>query len=109
MKKLRWQLIIIVVSLIAIGVLLIAQQPASLPGVQPVVKPLTGGVYAEALIGSFGRLNPLLDYYNLVDQDVDSLLFSSLIRYDSRGLPYGDLVDSWGISQDGTVYNFTIK
>ena len=109
MKKLRWQLLIVVVSLIAIGVLLIAQQPASLPGVQPVIEPLTGGVYSEALIGSLGRLNPLLDYYNSVDQDVDRLLFSSLIRHDNQGIPHGDLAENWGISQDGTVYNFSIK
>lgn len=109
MKKLRWQLLIVVVSLIAIGILLIAQQPASLPGVQPVIEPLTGGVYSEALIGSIGRLNPLLDYYNSVDQDIDRLLFSSLIKYDNQGIPHGDLAENWGISQDGTVYNFSIN
>jgi peptide/nickel transport system substrate-binding protein len=69
----------------------------------------TGGVYAEGLIGSMLRLNPLLDYYNNVDRDVDHLLFSGLVRFDDRGFPVGDLADSWGISQDGTVYNFSIR
>jgi peptide/nickel transport system substrate-binding protein len=77
-----------------------------LPGIAPVVEPATGGVYTEALVGSFGRLNPVLDYYNQVDYDVDRLIFSSLVRFDSHGLPYGDLAKDWGISQDGTVYNF---
>lgn len=109
MKKLRWQILIVVLALIAIGVLLIGQQPTILPGVEPVIDPTTGGLYTEALIGEMSRLNPLLDYYNLVDQDVDYLLYSSLIKYDARGIPSGDLAESWGISQDGTVYNISIN
>jgi peptide/nickel transport system substrate-binding protein len=109
MKKLRWQILIVVLALIAIGILLIGQQPTILPGVEPVIEATTGGIYTEALIGELSRLNPLFDYYNSVDQDVDRLLYSSLIKYDDRGIPYGDLADSWGISQDGTVYNISIK
>lgn len=109
MKQLRWQIIIVVLGLIAIGVLLISQQPAILPGVESVFEPETGGLYSEALIGEMGRLNPLLDYFNPVDQDVNRLLFSSLIRFDDRGLPIEDLADSWGISQDGFVYNVSIR
>jgi len=109
MKQLRWQIIIVVLGLIAIGILLISQQSTILPGIEPVFEPETGGLYSEALIGEMGRLNPLLDFYNPVDQDVNRLLYSSLIRFDDRGLPFGDLADSWGISQDGLVYNISIK
>lgn len=109
MKKLRWQILIVIVALIAIGILLLGQQPTILPGVDPVIEPATGGVYSEALVGQLGRLNPLLDYYNQADQDVDRLLYSSLIRFDDRGIPKGDLADSWGISLDGTVYNFSLR
>ncbi len=109
MKRLRWQLLVVVLALVAIGFLLLGQQPTLLPGIVPVVEPAAGGVYTEALVGSFGRLNPVLDYYNQVDYDVDRLIFSSLVRFDSHGLPYGDLAQDWGISQDGTVYNFGIR
>jgi peptide/nickel transport system substrate-binding protein len=113
MKKLRWQLLIVVVALVAIGVLLLSQQSSTvLPGVgnvQPTPQPVKGGSYSEALIGSFGRLNPLLDQYNSVDRDVDQLLFSGLMRFDDRGSPHPDLADSWGVSQDGSVYNFSIR
>jgi len=109
MKILRWQILIVVIALIAIGIILIGYQPTILPGVEPVIEPTSGGLYTEALIGSLGRLNPLLDFYNQVDQDVDRLIYSSLIKYDDRGIPWGDLADSWGISQDGTVYNFSIR
>ena len=109
MKRLRWQLLVVLLALAAIGVLLVSQKPATLPGIVPVIEPTQGGVYKEALVGSLGRLNPLLDTFNGVDHDVNHLIFSGLIRFDDRGLPQGDLAETWGISQDGTVYNFSLR
>ncbi len=60
-------------------------------------------------MGSFGRLNPLLDLNNPADRNVDRLLFSGLIRFDSQGIPQPDLAESWGISADGTIYNVTLR
>lgn len=108
MRKLIWQIVIVVVALAAIAFLLLRQQPALLP-VTPEVKPSTGGVYSEALIGSFNRLNPVLDYANPVDQDIGRLIFSSLLRFDDRGLPVNDLVESMGISQSGQNYNISLR
>ena len=68
-----------------------------------------GGIYTEAMVGSVQRLNPLLDSENQVDQDVDRLIFSGLVRFDSRGIAQPDLADSWNVSQDGTIYNFVLK
>jgi len=51
----------------------------------------------------------LLDWNNTADRDVDSLLFSGLVRFDERGLPQADLAEAWGVSQDGSIYNFTIR
>ncbi|MCD6400727.1 MAG: peptide ABC transporter substrate-binding protein [Anaerolineales bacterium] len=108
MKRLRWQLLIVFLALIAIALLLIGQQPViSPPAIAP--QPIEGGTYTEGLIGSFLRLNPLLDNSNLPDRDVDRLIFSSLVRYDDRGLPQGDLAESWGISQDAKIYNFSLR
>ncbi len=109
MKKLRWQLFVVAIALVAIAVLLLSQQPELLPGSDPEIEPVTGGAYTEALLGSFGRLNPLLDYFNPADRDIDRLIFSSLVKFDYRGLPEGDLSDTWGVSQDGKVYNFSIR
>jgi peptide/nickel transport system substrate-binding protein len=110
MKKLRWQLLVVLLALAAITFLLLNQQTPILPGVvdQPN-QPATGGTYTEGLIGSFGRLNPLLDYYNPADQAIDRLIYSGLIRFDDQGVPQGDLADSWGVSQDGKVYNFSLR
>ena len=106
MKKLRWQILVVVLTLIVVAVLLLTQQPALNP-IQP--EPASGGIYTEALVGSFGRLNPLLDLNNPADRDIDRLIFSSLIKFDSSGVPQPDLAESWGVTPDGTVYNVTLR
>jgi peptide/nickel transport system substrate-binding protein len=55
-----------------------------------------------------GRLNPLLDWNNPADRDVDRLLFSGLFRFDERGIPQPDLAESWGVNEEGTIYNVTL-
>jgi peptide/nickel transport system substrate-binding protein len=106
MKKLRWQILIVIVTLVIVGVLLLTQQPALNPA---TIEPASGGIYTEALVGEFGRLNPLFDLNNPADRDIDRLLFGSLIRFDSTGTPQADLAESWGVSADGMIYNITIR
>ena len=109
MKRLRWQILIVVLALAAIAVLLLVQQQPNIAQPPAPIQPATGGIYTEAIIGSFGRLNPLLDFYNPADRDASRLLFSGLVRFDALGLPQGDLAESWGVSADATVYNFSIR
>ena len=105
-NKLRWQLIIVAVTiLVVVGLLMIPD--AGQVGFTP--KPSDGGVYSEALVGGLSRLNPLLDATNSADRDVDRLVFSGLVSYDASGLPIPELADSWGVSQDGKTYNFSIR
>jgi len=106
MKQFRWQIIIILFTGLVVGLLLLSEQ-TGFRIVSPV--PARGGAYSEALVGNFQRLNPILDYYNSVDRDVDRLIFSSLIKYDAKGLPIPDLTEEWGVSYDGLTYNFAIK
>jgi peptide/nickel transport system substrate-binding protein len=107
MKKLRWQLIIIFLTGLVVGALLLSEQPPAIVSVAP--EPVKGGIYTEAIIGSLQRLNPALDAFNPADRDINRLLFSSLLRYDSRGMPQNDLVESWGATIDGQIYNFTLR
>ena len=109
MKKFRWQLLIILVTGLVVGVLLILQQMNPGEEAEATPAPITGGVYTEALVGEFLRLNPFLDLYNPSDHAVDQLLFNGLLRFDSEGIPQADLAESWGISQDGTIYNFSLR
>lgn len=106
MSKLRWQLLLVALALVAIAILLLARQPILRAF---LAEPGEGGVYIEALVGSIGRLNPLLDSGNPADQDIDRLLFSGLVRFDARGNPQPDLAETWGISLDGRSYNFTLR
>jgi peptide/nickel transport system substrate-binding protein len=92
-----------------VGVLLIIQQADDGQEVQSTPSPISGGVYTEALVGEFMRLNPFLDIYNEPDRAVDQLIYNGLIEFDSRGIPQTDLAESWGVSQDGTVYNFSLR
>lgn len=109
MKKLRWQLLIIFLTGLVVGVLLLSEQPETALPVDSSPEPVQGGVYTEALVGSLMRLNPVLNFYNIADREVSRLIFSGLIQFDANGAPQPDLAESWGVSKDGTLYNVAIR
>jgi peptide/nickel transport system substrate-binding protein len=109
MRRFRWQLLIVLITGLVVGLILIFQRSASAPVVESTPNPITGGSYTEALVGGIMRLNPALDRFNQPDRDVDRLIFSSMFKFDSRGLPVGDLAASWDISSDGTRYTITLR
>jgi peptide/nickel transport system substrate-binding protein len=106
MQNIRWQLLIAIGGLILVVGLLIGQTP-SLQSAAP--QPAVGGSYAEALLGDVVRLNPILDTNNQVDRDIDRLIYSGLVRFDSRGVPLPDLAESWAVSADATLYTVTLR
>ncbi len=106
MRNIRWQLLIAIGGLFLVIGLLLGQTPAL---EVPASQPAPGGVYTEALIGSPMRLNPVLDFANQADRDVDRLIFSGLVRYDASGRPVPDLAESWAISADATLYTFALR
>lgn len=108
MKKYRWQLTILFITGLVVGALLFFEKRGGLGDVS-APKPVEGGVYTEALIGNIQRLNPLLDENNSVDRDIDSLIYSGLVRFDSQGFAQNDLAESIGISQDGILYNIVLR
>ena len=107
MKKIRWQLVIIFLTGLVVGILLLSDTSTG-PIQMFESQPMLGGIYKEGLVGNIQRLNPLLSYYNNADQDVCRLIYSGLIKFDNRGLPISDLAIGWAISMDGTSYNFAI-
>jgi len=108
MKKYRWQLLILFLTGIVVGTLLIFEKRGGL-GAAEQPRPVEGGVYTEALVGNLQRLNPLLDSNNSVDRDVDRLIFSGIVKFDSDGIPEPDLAESVTASQDGKLYNIVLK
>lgn len=70
--------------------------------------PARGGEYTEGLVGEPQLINPLYTTTNDVDQDLVSLIYSGLMRWDpSKGLVQ-DLAESFVINEEGTVLTFTI-
>ena len=86
--------------------LLISQGPQGAIG---TALPAEGGAYTEALVGRIVRLNPLFDYNNQVDRDIDSVLYRGLVSFDARGLPQPELAEGWSVSADGTLYTVTLR
>lgn len=109
MKRLRWQLLIIFLTGLVVGILLLGEQQPKQTLTEYTPTPIRGGAYTEAIVGQFQRLNPLLNFYNQADRDVSRLIFSGLVHFDSRGVPQGDLAESWGPSADGTLYNVYMR
>ena len=108
MKKFRWQILILCITGLVVGALLLLEREGGFLS-NITNQPVQGGVYTEALVGSLQRLNPLIDSRNSADRDLDRLIYSGLIRFDSRGIAEGDVAQTWGISEDGTIYNFEIR
>lgn len=108
MRKFRWQLLIVLITGLLVGVVLFFSQRAPQAEVSETPSAISGGSYTEGLVGSFLRLNPVLDHFNQADQDIDRLIFSNLIRFDAQGYPVGDLAESWNVSPDGAVYSVNL-
>jgi peptide/nickel transport system substrate-binding protein len=109
MKNLRWQIVIAIIALAAVAILLFGETQVG-DTIGDFIEPAaTGGVYVEGLVGSPIRLNPLLDEFNQVDRDVDRLVFSRMIRFDSLGNPQPELAESFGVAVTGDIFNVQLR
>ena len=106
MRRIIWQLVIALGGLLLVLGLLLGQTPDP---EATFVQPVHGGSYAEGVVGQSIRLNPLLDRGNQVDRDIDRLLYGALVRFNSFGDPIPELAESFAVSADATLYNFTIR
>ena len=89
------------VSVIALGVRVYQRHVVALPK--------DGGTYTEVVVGSPQYINPVLSAGNDVDQDLVSLLYSSLYRVGPTATPEPDLVEKSVISDDGKIYTLTLR
>lgn len=71
--------------------------------------PTFGGTYREGIVGQPAFINPLYSVLNDTDQDIVSLLFSGLMKYDQDGNIIPDLAEDYSVSDDGKVYEFTLR
>ena len=71
--------------------------------------PSLGGKYIEGVVGQPRFINPIYGETNDVDRTLIDLIFSGLMTYDANGKIINDLVDSYTISPDGKIYEFSLK
>ncbi len=71
--------------------------------------PKQGGTYSEALVGYPKNINPLYSAGREVDNDISSLIYSSLFRYNKSGILEEDLVEFFEIKDEGKEYLIKIK
>jgi peptide/nickel transport system substrate-binding protein len=70
--------------------------------------PVSGGTYAEGVIGRLDTLNPLYARTQS-ERSAGYLIFSSLLRYDDANNLESDLAETWHASSDGKVYTVSLR
>ena len=70
--------------------------------------PAFGGQLKEGIIGSPRFINPILAMSD-ADRDMTSLIYSGLMKSNSKGDLVPDLAESYSISKDGLIYKFKLK
>lgn len=71
--------------------------------------PKDGGSYTEALVGIPQYINPVFSPANDVDEDLESLLYSSLFTFDENFNLIPDIVDTWEVAEDHKTYTLTLR
>ncbi len=74
-----------------------------------VAMPKPGGSYTEGTIGTPQYINPILSQTNDADQDAVELIFSGLMKYDSKGNLVPDLAERYAVGENGKVYDFFLR
>ncbi|MEK7514824.1 MAG: ABC transporter substrate-binding protein [Patescibacteria group bacterium] len=88
----------------------IALIPVALWRSSTVVGADTGGSFTEGILGEPRFINPVLSYANEVDRDLETLLFSGLLSFDTQGNLIPDLAKTFPeISSDGLNYTVYLK
>ncbi|MCA9984576.1 MAG: peptide ABC transporter substrate-binding protein [Anaerolineales bacterium] len=105
--NLRWQILLAVVCLSLVLSLLSFQVQTANLCTQTV--PASGGIFVEGVVGLPRQINPLLSDPNPVDQELVSLIFDGLTRYDATGRLVPNLAESWQVSDDGLTVQFTLR
>ncbi len=92
---------VLLFSLVGIGLVVADDYRISTPKV--------AGTYREGVIGSPQSLNPLFSPLNEPDQDIVSVVYSGLLRYDAKRRLVPDLAVKYDLSEDKKTYTFELK
>jgi len=67
------------------------------------------GEYTEGVLGSLQHINPIFASLNEVDQDLCSMVYSGLLKYDEKRNLITDLAVKYEINEAKTEYIFELK
>jgi peptide/nickel transport system substrate-binding protein len=70
--------------------------------------PVSGGTITEGEIGPARFINPVLAI-STADKDLTQLMYSGLMRVEADGTLVPDIASGYTISEDGTIYTFTLR
>ncbi len=106
-RRIRWQILIAAVTMIAVTVLL-GELALSTPVAS---QPQTGGSYVEAIPAMPQAIVPLLNdpISDPTGRSIASMLFNGLTRYGANNLPEPALAADWEITQNGEIYLVTLR
>jgi ABC-type transport system substrate-binding protein len=71
--------------------------------------PVPGGTYIEGSVGDVQPLNPWFTTTNDVNRDIESLVFSGLLRYDTGSGKIVEDLATMTISKDNRIYTLRLK
>ncbi len=74
-----------------------------------VIAPNFGGGFSEGIVGNPQYINPILSQSSDADRDVTELIFSGLMKYNSKGEIIPDLAQEYKIGDNGKTYEFILK
>lgn len=72
------------------------------------LQPVPGGSFSEGIVGQFTNANPIFATSE-TDSVVSHLLFSGLLKYDTKNQLVGDLASDYNVDDKGLVYTVHLK
>lgn len=72
------------------------------------VAPVSGGIYAEGVIGTLDTMNPLFAS-TAAERAASKLMFGSLLSYDRENKLRGELAETWTSGDDGKTFTVTLR
>jgi len=71
--------------------------------------PKYGGSFEEGIVGNPQYLNPVLSETSDADRDITQLIFSGLMKYNSKSELVPDLAEKYSIDSSGKTYDFFLR
>ncbi len=66
-------------------------------------------VFVEGNVGAISTFNPIFVSQNVVDKDIQSLVFEKFIKIGPDGSPLPSIAKEWVVAKDGKTYDFSIS